>query len=123
MVLQSWIIDCLRIYKISCEVIKFIENTKQSWSVELTAGGKNLNFVKIQRRVFQRDALSLLFVRAMMQLNHILMKCTSRYNLHKSQEKISHLICIKLFAKIEKELENPKQVVRINSLDIGMEFG
>ena len=34
-------------YKISGEVIKFIENTMQNWRVELKAGGKSLTEVKI----------------------------------------------------------------------------
>ena len=42
MVPQSWIINCLKMYKISHEVINFIEKTMQTWIVELTAGGKSL---------------------------------------------------------------------------------
>ena len=38
MVSQSWIINCLKMYKISHEVIEFIEKTKKTWRVELTAG-------------------------------------------------------------------------------------
>ena len=73
---QSRIIDCLKMCKISYEVIKFIENTMKNWSVELTTGGKSLTEVKIQRRIFQGDALSpLLFVIAMIPLNDIIMKC------------------------------------------------
>ena len=37
---QRWIIDCLKIYKIYNEVIKFIEETMKNWRVELTAGEK-----------------------------------------------------------------------------------
>ena len=60
---QCQIIDCLKMYKISGEVIKFIENSIKNWSVELTAVGKGLTEVKIQRGIFQRDALSpILFV-------------------------------------------------------------
>ena len=54
----------------------------------------------------------------MMPLNHILRKCTVGYLLHKSQEKINHLIyigVIKLLAKNEKELEAVIQEVRIYS--------
>ena len=46
--------------------------------------------------------------------------------LSQSQEKISYLMYmddIKLFAEKEKELETQKHTVRINSHDIGMEFG
>ena len=42
MVPQSWIINCLKMDKISDEVINFIEKTMKTWSVELTAGGKSL---------------------------------------------------------------------------------
>ena len=42
MVQQSWILHCLKMYKISHEVINFIEKTIQTWRVELTAGGRSL---------------------------------------------------------------------------------
>ena len=90
--------------------------------MELTAGGRRLAEAKIQRVIFQGDALSpLQFITVMMPLNHILRKCTAG-----SQKKINHLMYmddIKLFAKNEKELETLIQAVRIYSQDIGMEFG
>ena len=46
-----------KMYKISYEVIKFIEKTRENWKVESTAGGKSFAEVKIQREIFQRDAL------------------------------------------------------------------
>ena len=98
MVPQNWIINCLKMYKISHEVINLIEHTMQTWRVELTAGGRSLAETKIQG-----DALSpLLFIIAMMPLNHILRKCTAGYKLSRSQEKTNHLMYmddIKLFAK------------------------
>ena len=127
MVPQSWIIHYLKMYKISHEIINFIEKTLQTWRVELTAGGRSLAETKIQKGIFQGDALSpLLFIIAMMPLNHILRKCTAGYKLSRSQEKINHLMNmddIKLFAKKEKELDTVLQAVRIYSQDIGMEFG
>ena len=39
-------------YKISDEVIKFIENTMKNWRVELTVKGKSLAGVKTQREIF-----------------------------------------------------------------------
>ena len=127
MVPQSWIIHCLKMYKISHKVINFIEKTMQTCRVELTAGGRRITETKIQRGIFQGDALSpLLFIIAMMPLNHILRKGTAGYKLSRSQEKINHLMYmddIKLFAKSEKELETLIHAVRIYSQDIGMEFG
>ena len=83
MVPQIWIIDCLKIYKISSEFIKFIEKNIENWRFELTAGGKSLTEVRIRIRIFQGDALSpLLFVIMKMPLNYILKKCTGGYKLH-----------------------------------------
>ena len=55
MVPQSWIINCLKMYKIS-EVINCIKKTMKTWRVELTVGGKNFAETKIQRGIFQGDA-------------------------------------------------------------------
>ena len=77
----------------------------KNWRVELTAGGKNLAETKIQRGIFQEDAISL-FIIAMIPLNHILRKCTAGYTLSSSQEKINLLMYmddIKLFAKKKKK--------------------
>ena len=91
----------------------------ETWRVEFTAGGKSLADVKIQRDIFQGDALSqILFIIAMIPLNHILRKYTARCRLRRSQKKINHLMCmddIKLFAKNERELEILKQTLRIYS--------
>ena len=81
---KSWILHCLKMYKISHEVMNFIKQTMKTWRVELTAGGRSLAVIKIQRGIFQGDALSpLLFIIAMMPLNHILRKCTAGYKLSK----------------------------------------
>ena len=42
MIPQSWIIHCIKMYKISHKVINFTEKTMQTWRVELTAGGRSL---------------------------------------------------------------------------------
>ena len=46
---QSWILHCLKMYKISHEVINFIEQTMKTWRVELTAGGRSIAETKIQK--------------------------------------------------------------------------
>ena len=62
------------------QMINFIEETMKTWKVELTAGGKSLAEAKIQKGIFQGDALSpLLFIIAMITPNHIFRKCTAGY--------------------------------------------
>ena len=39
---QSWILHCLKMYKISLEAINFIEQTMQTWRVELAAGRRSI---------------------------------------------------------------------------------
>ena len=98
-----------------------------TWWVELTAGRRSIAETKIQRGIFQGDALSpLLFIIAMMPAIHIPRKCTVGYKLSRSLEKINHLMYmdhIKLFAKSERELKALTHAVRIYSQDIGMGFG
>ena len=57
MVLQSWIINSLKMYKISYETINFIEKTMKKWRVELTAGGKGLAEKKDPRRDFPKRCI------------------------------------------------------------------
>ena len=45
-------------FKIADQVVQFIEKTIKTWRVELTAGEKKLEEVKIRRGIFQGDALS-----------------------------------------------------------------
>ena len=110
MVSQSWIINCLKMYKISNEVINFIEKTMKTWRVEFVTGGRSLAEAKIQSGIFERDVLSpLLFIITTMPLNHVLRKCTAGYKLSRSQEKINHLMCmddVKLYAKKRKRTGN-----------------
>ena len=78
MVPQSWILHCLKMHKITNQIVQFIEKTMQTWRVELAIEEQNLAAVKIQRGIFQGDALSpLLYVIAMMPINHFFEKMHS----------------------------------------------
>ena len=80
---KSWIINCLKMYMISEEIINFDKDPMKIWRVGLTEGKKNL--AKIQRGIFQGDTLSpLLSVIVMMPLNHMLRKFITGYKLSKS---------------------------------------
>ena len=110
MVPQSWIINSLKVYKISHEVINFIEKLMETWRVELKAGGRSFAEAKIQRGIFQGDALlPLLFIIAIMPHNQILRKCTAGYKLCRSQEKVNYRMYmddIKLLQKRKKRTGN-----------------
>ena len=47
MVQQTCIVNCLKMYKLSNKVIKFITEVMKNWKVELTAGRKTLAKMKI----------------------------------------------------------------------------
>ena len=80
----------LKMYKISHEVINFIEKAMKTWKVELTAGGGSLDEEKIQRGMFQGDALSpLSFIIAMMPLNYLLRNFTAAYKVDRKKRSIS----------------------------------
>ena len=57
MVPQNWILECLKMYEIPDQFLQFIKKIIQTWRVELTAVGQSLADVKIQRGIFQGDAL------------------------------------------------------------------
>ena len=125
MVLQSWIINCHKMCKISHETINFIEKNMKDWRVELTAGGKSLAEIKIQRDFPVRCTITPTIHNCHDVTKPHTQKSTAGYKLSISQDKANHLMYmddIKLFAKNEKELEILLHTIRIYSQDIGMEF-
>ena len=72
-------------YKISDEVINYFKNIMKIWRVELMLRRRSLDETKVQRGINQGDALlPLLYITAMIPLNHILQKYIARYKLSKS---------------------------------------
>ena len=114
---QSLIIGYFKMYKISDKVIKVIEYTIENRWVKLTARGKSLAEVKIQRGIFQEDALKpLLFVVTCFLWVTYLETEKEGTNFINRKKKINHLMYMddtKLFAKNEKELETLIPVVKI----------
>ena len=52
MVPQSWILYCLRIYKISDGLIKFMEKAMETRRIEMAVGGKKINrSIKPERHI------------------------------------------------------------------------
>ena len=125
---QTWIIECLKIYKISNKIINFIMNAMENWRVELMAGGQTRAKVKIQRGFFLEDSLSpLQFVTGIMSLKHQLRKCRRGWatNISKSRKRLVTLCIWMILWYLQKKwirLETLIPTSRIYSQDIRMEF-
>ena len=55
---QTWIIECLTMYKISNKVINFISKAIKNWKVQLSAGGKNLRRENSKRYLPEKFTLA-----------------------------------------------------------------
>ena len=127
MVPHSWIIKCLKSFKIADNIVEVIMRSMENWKVQLTSAGKNLGEVNIRRGIFQGDSLSpILFIITLIPLSIILKKVRIGYTLGRGRMTINHLLFmddLKLYGKTKNELDSLVQTVRIFSSDIGMEFG
>ena len=132
---HSWIVKCLRLYKINEQIIKMIENQMHNWKTNIVLnhnrGRVQIENVKINRGIFQGDSLSpLLFCLAINPLSVLLNKEELGYSLEKTRKRsgklISHLLFmddLKVYANNEANLKKLMEVVKRFSKDIGMKFG
>ena len=131
MVLQTWIIECLKTYKESDKIINFITKAIKKWKVELIAGNQSLAEVKTQRGILLGDSLSpLLFALAtnnsITYLGSVLGTTNSKSHLppHKKNKHLIYVDDIKIFSKNEKEKwKTLIQAISTHSQDIEIEFG
>ena len=123
---HTWILECLKLYKVSSNITSFVERSMKNWKTNLTFQGTHLGQVTIKSGIFQGDAISpLLFCLAMNPLSELLKESGLGYKI-KGGQQINHLLYmddLKLYAKSERELDSLTQTVRIYSKDIGMTFG
>jgi hypothetical protein len=82
--------------------------------------------IQIRRGIFQGDCLSpLLFCVAVIPLTNELNRADCAYQVHGTERKISHLLCIndlKLLGRNENDLKNEIKIVQTISKDINMNF-
>jgi len=82
--------------------------------------------VAIHPAIFHGDCLSpLLFCIALNALTHDLNKADCVYQVHKTERKISHLLCmddLKLLVGDDDKLENEIKIVKAIGKDINMNF-
>ena len=93
MVLHSWIIECLYLFRVAQNIKKLLVNIMEKWKVMLCSRNYELGEVAIKRGIFQGDSLSpLLFVLALIPLSLILRKAKAAYEFSESNGKINHLL-------------------------------
>ena len=127
MVPHSWLIAVCKMVGLADNMLNLIFESMKVWKTELTACGKSLGFVDINRGIFQGDSLSpLLFVTILIPLSMVLKETDYGYDIGRHKEKINHLLFmddLKLYGKGKRELDCLVQTVRKVSEDIGMTFG
>lgn len=124
---HSWLIECMRMFKVNENLIHFIKEGMDKWRTELTSGNQTLGKVPIRRGIFQGDALSpLLFIMSMIPISTTLRRMKKGYEMEKGKDMISHLLYmddLKLYAKTEEGMKSMTNTVRIISEDVAMSFG
>ena len=126
---HSWILESLRLYKVSYVIIEFLAYTMTMWKVDLVLkhaeGITVIKDVVFSRGIYQGDALSpLLFVLALNPISCIINSSHRGYEFEGI--KLTHLFYmddLKLYARNKDELAKMIQSVSGFSLDICMEFG
>ena len=124
-VLQSWTIDCLKMYKISDEIIKCIEKTIENWRVELTAGRKAKLRWSPDRYLLGICAITITICDNDDATESHISEMHGRIQTNKLQEKINHSMYmddIKLFTEW-KIIRNPNTDSENILSGIQMEFG
>ena len=53
MIPHTWVLQCLKIFKVANNISSVIENSMKNWKVKLTSGGETLVEVKMNRGIFQ----------------------------------------------------------------------
>ena len=127
LVSHSWINECMEMFGITENLRTFLQKSMQQWRLSLTANGKDLGEVNVERGIFQGDSVSsLMFLLSMVPLYLILKKVNACYKWGKKEYKLNHLSFmddLKLYAKSEEQTNTLVRTVYVFSTDIGMEFG
>ena len=127
---HSWILACLRMYKINPVLTTFIEASMRQWKTNMVlvheSGVLETGPISIKRGIFQGDSLSpLLFTMSLNPLSWKLQKIGYGYQLD-TQTKINHLFYVddlKLYGTSDSQLNGLISTVKKVSDDIQMEFG
>ena len=126
---HSWIIKCLKMFKVNPTVVNFIIASMKKWKTTLHLNHNNGTMksrkININTGIYQGDSLSsLLFYLALEPLSSLLNSTKHGYEIKK--RKINHLFCmddLKAYAMNDEQLKKLLDIIKIFSDDIKMEFG
>ena len=126
---HSWIIKCLKMFKVNPTVVNFIIASMKKWKTTLHLNHNNGTMksrkININTGIYQGDSLSsLLFYLALAPLSSLLNSTKHGYEIKK--RKINHLFCmddLKAYAMNDEQLKKLLDIIKIFSDDIKMEFG
>ena len=118
---HSWILACLRMYKMNPVLTTFIEASMRQWKTNMVlvheSGVLETEPISIKRGIFQGDSLSpLLFTMSLNPLSWELQKTGYGYQLDKLDD-------LKLYGTSDNQLNGLISTVKKVSDDIQMEFG
>ena len=111
---------------IADNIRSFLEKSMKKWKLLLSSNESDLCEVDVNRSIFQGDSLSpLLFVICIIPLSLLLRKAKTSYEWGRKEFKLNHFLFmddLKLFGKIQDQIDSLIQTVFIFSEDIGMEL-
>lgn len=127
---HSWILQALKIYRVSPTIIRFVEESMKEWKTEMylyhQQGSVQTGQIAIKRGIFQGDSLSpLLFCMSLIPLTNMINRQGLGYEID-GENKVSHLLYmddLKIFGKSEEQMRQAMHIVKTFSDDIRMEFG
>ena len=97
---HSWILECLRLYKIDPRLVTFIKQSMSHWRTTLSANSKSIADVTIKCGIYQGDALPpLLFCIALNPLSALLVKSTYGYRFKSGTTRVRRVLMSKLSSK------------------------
>jgi hypothetical protein len=133
MVPHSWIIETLKLYKVSEIFTNFLQQSMRNWNLWLFCRGTQLCNINVRRGIFQGDSLSpLLFIMTLFPLSDVVLNKTWGYQMKPSDTSepevitVNHLLYmddIKLYAKSDAQLKKMIAEVKVFSDQMKMKFG
>jgi len=127
---HSWILKCMKLYKVHPIITHFIESSMSKWKTNMilthNEGTLETGPISIKRGIFHGDSLSPpLFTMTLNPISRELQKTGYGYQLDQ-QTKINHLFYVddlKLYGTNNNQLTGLINTVKMVSNDIKMEFG